>query len=93
MKDHSPTFSEDIGGIKHHNEGISTNGKLRLSGWKSLLSKHREEYLQNKTSMEKALKSFRDDMYARKYWWGLPVEFCYLFRFKIAYCLHRKQSQ
>ncbi len=93
LKDHGSAFSEDIGGIKHHNEGISTNGKLRLSGWKSLLNKHRDEYLQNKNSLDRALKSFRDDMYARRYWWGLIVAFCYLFRFKMAYCLHRKQSQ
>ena len=93
LKDHGSAFSEDIGGIKHHNEGISTNGKLRLSGWKSLLNKHREEYLQNRNSLDRALKSFRDDMYARRYWWGLTVAFCYLFRFKIDYRLHRRQSQ
>ena len=93
LKNHDSTFSGDIGGIKHLNEGISTDRRLRLSGWRSLLNKHREEYLRNKTSMEKALKSFRDDMYARRYWWGLTVAFCYLFRFRIGYRLHRKQSQ
>ena len=93
LKNNTAAFSDDIGGIKHLNPGISTNGKLRLTGWKSLFRKHRLEYLQHKDSLERAMKSFRDDMYARRYWWGLTVAFCYLFRFRIAYCLQRKQSQ
>ena len=92
LKEHGSAFSEDIGGIKHHNKGISTNGKLRLSGWKSLLNKHKEEYLQNKSSLERALKSFRDDMYARRYWWGLTVAFWYWAKFSVGCHLRRRDA-
>jgi glycosyltransferase involved in cell wall biosynthesis len=93
LKNNTAAFSNDIGGIKHLNPGISMNKKSRMSGWKSLFKKHRLEYLQHKDSLEQAMKSFRDDMYARRYWWGLTVAFYYLLRFRMDYFVHRKQFQ